>query len=467
MKNTMKRNIKIILFLSIGFLLLFLSVQIFAQEEQATRAISSREMAELEKEFTDVREMLSSFREYFNKKLSGFEIKRKKYFNGNLLWDHICLAQEKADKLDKAYISLLDKTYSYADYILEEEGNTALKRLTYKYLGIPGVTIKNYHLEEGSILEKIHGILYEVERAWFGAQSYQKIVLAAQEQENTINDLLNTLDERLIEVEGVLNRSIERNNEIYIDNMREIIEKHITNDDVLKYAIRTISEEEREAIGLLIEKNNLKASKLELAVGIRKYLIEENYKNVPSVFKSLKAGVLETWGAKELEKKVGSKYEQLIKDFPIIRNGRYVSPKYTIRKIMRLTPLMVVGAVLTAGAITEIRSNNSFSKKSLCARKMKNLKEKIDRGEASFVESAVYYSDEASSSIISKDASHLINAISLALAVKQANKDFDIIAQSIQTEVGNKYAVVSEKEIENSFDMFYNKAIQRVDGGLI
>ena len=463
----MERSMKAVLFLLFVFLLFFLSGQIFAQEIQADRAVSSIKMAELEKEFTEVREMLLSFRDYFNQKLSGFKLKKGQYFNGNLFWDNLGTAQKKIAKLDEAYINLLDKTYSYADYILNEEGNTALKRLTYKYLGTPGVTVKNYHLQEGAILEKIRDVLNELDKTWFSAKSYEEIFRTVKNREKIINDLVTALDTRLTEVEGVFNRSLERNNAIYYDNMQEIIEKHITRDNVLNYTFKVISQEDREAIGLLIKKNNLEVSKLELAAGIRKYLIKNGYKNVSPVFKLLKAGVLETWEAKEFETIINSKYANLMEDFPLIRNGRYVSPEYTIRRIMRLPPLMVLGAVLTAGAITEIKSNNRFSRGSVNVRMMKELKEKIENGEASLTETAVYYSDESSSSVVSKDANHLINAINLALAVKQANEDFDIISRSIQTEVGKKYVTVSEEEIENSFNIFYDKAIQRVEDGLI
>ncbi len=462
MKNFMKKKIKKILSSALSLMLLT-SIQVFAQEVQVQRAISESEMLELEKEFTDVREMLLSFRDYFDKKLAGFKMKKGQYFNGYLFWENLGTAQEKIAKLDEAYINLLDKTYSYADYILDEESKTALDRLTYKYLGTPGVTVKNYHLKEGAMLEKIRGVLNGLDKIWFSAKSYEKIFEAAKKQESVINDLVSALDTRLTEVRGVFDRSAERNNAIYIDNTQEIFEKHIVNDDVLNRIFRVVSKEDREAIGLLINKNNLKASKLELAAGIRKYLIKNGYKNVSPVFKLLKAGVLETWEAKEFEKTVGSKYAQLMEDLPIMRNGRYVPLKYTIRRIMRLTPLMVVGAVLTAGAVTEIKSDNRFSKGSVNVRKMKELKEKIENGEASLTEAAVYYSDESSSSVVGRNPEHLINGITIALAAKQADKDFDIIAQNVQIE----YSKMTEQKVKNKFYIFYESSVSKVTGDIM
>ena len=453
MKNFMKKKTKKILSLIISFVLLT-SIHVSAQEVQTQRAISESKMLELEKEFYNVREILLSFRNDFNKKLSGFRIKR--VTDTHLFWDHIGLVQEKIDKLDKSYINFLDKTYSYTDYIFEEEGKTALERSTYKYLGTPGVYVKNYHLEEGAMLEKMRGMIDELEQTWFKAENFEDILAMAKEQEIVVNDLVNALDKRLTEVKGVLERSISKNNEIYINNMTEIIEKHITREDVLKRTIVKISPAEREAIGLFLKNNNLKASKIELAKGIRKYAIAMGKKDVPSVFKLLKSGVLNTLEAREFNETVQSKYGKLIDDFQIFRNNKYVSPQWTIRRILRTTPVMIVGAVLTVGAITEIMSNNSFNKNSVWAGRMSKLDSKIKQGKASFAESVLYYADESSLSVINKDTEHLINAINLALALKQADQDFEIIVHNIEAELQKGYKSSLEDDMQNSLDKHYN-----------
>lgn len=461
-ENFMIEKIKKILCFAISFVLLALNVQVFAQEVQVERAIPENKMLELTKEFHNVREMLLSFRNTFIDKLSRLKkIKGRKH--SSKFFENIGLAQEELAKLDEAYIDLLDKTYSYTDYIFEEEGKTALDRLTYKYLGTPGVTIKNYHLKEGAMLEKMRGMLDELEKTWFSAEYFYEIASKAREQETVINDLVTALDERLTEVENVFQRSLVRNNKIYTDNLLEIAENHITREDILKRTIRVIPKEDREAIGLFIKSSNLKASKIELAKGIRNYLVIIGRKDVSPVFKLLQRGVYNTWEAEEFNKAVKSKYGALLDDFPILNNGKCAHPKYTIRRIMRATPIMIVGAVLTAAAITEIRSDNRFLNNSIGAKKMNEIRKKIENNTASFAETVIYYSDESSSSVVNKDTKHLINAINLALAVKQAKKDFSLISNNIDRELQNKYSMLLEQDIQDDFDKSYNSATKKTE----
>lgn len=464
----MRLNTKKLLCLLISSVLFTSNIQVFAQEVQVTKAISANEIKELDNQFAEVGKMLSSLRNTFNKKLLGLgKLNQPEYYKNRLFFENIGLAQEKIEQLDKAYINLLDKTYSYTDYIFEEEGKTALERLTYKYLGTPGLSVKNYHLEEGARLEKIRGILEGLEKTWFDASTFNEIMVTTKNQENVMNDLVTYLEQRLTEVHEVFNRTAQRNEEIYINNTAEIFEKHITQDDVLKRAIRVIPQEDREAIGLFLKSDNLKASKIELAKGIRRYAEAIGNKNIPSVFNLLKRGVYNTAEAKEFNKAVKSKYENLLDDFPIFHNGRYISPQWTIRRMMRSAPLMVLGTVLTISVITEVRNDNSFDNNSFGIRKMKNLKSKIEKGDASFTEALMFYSDDSSFSAVNKDPNHLINAISLALATKQAEKDFDIIAPNIESELKKKYSDISMQEVQDNFNLLYDLAVKKIEDDII
>ena len=458
-ENIMKK----ILCFTLSFVLLISNAQVFAQNAEVQRVISTQEMNKILDDITKMRKELETFNRNFIEVLDRSETNVQNYFKG------IQFIDEEANKLSKAYASVLDRSYSYASYISVEKGKTALERLTYQYIGAPELLVRNHHLDESILLNKITGTVENLGNAWINQTALEELIKTAQKDEPMIKDLITALDKRLISLREVIVQSIHTNNEIYEDTIREVIRKYITQKDVLYTAMRTIPEEELRVIGLIAEYNARKASDLKITWNMWRYLKKMGMKNRPSIFRIFKNVATDNWVLKKFDPFLSEnyKYKKVIEDFPILQNGKYVPSKYTIRKVLRLTPLVIIGVVLTAGAITEIHSDNSFAQGTLGARKMKELKNKIASGEASFTEAMVYYSDERSTSVVNNDPEHLINAINLSLAVVQADKDFDRIAQIVQNEVGNEYGALSKEEVQNSFNMSYDKAIQQVSENMI
>lgn len=462
----MKQKTNKYFYLILSFIVLTLSVSVFAQEVKLTKPLPDESVFDLGKKIDNVRDMLATLKTDYINNLSNCKIKEMTY-QTRYFWDDIGIAQERVEKLSKAYAPLFDEVYSYTDYLFQEMEKTALERATQRYLDTPKISIKNYHLEEEAIFQKMQKLLESLEKAWFREYSFKKVVKIAKQQEPVINDLISALDDRLKNLKVIAERNINRNTEIYANNMSEVIAKHITQEDVLGAVLKRIPKEEREAIGLFIKIDNLKASNIEISKGIRNYLVKIGRKDVPSTFKLFRSGVLNSLELKDFKETVSSKWGDFIDDFPVFRKGKYVSPQYTIRRLLRSAPLLAVGVVLTAATITEIINDNIFPQGAFGARKIYEIQKKIDSNDSSFTEAVLFYSDERSSSLVRTNPLHLINALTLALVVKQADEDFNLITKSVQTEMSGKYTKMYEQEVKDNFDIYYNTLVQKVGNGII
>ena len=140
--------------------------------------------------------------------------------------------------------------------------------------------------------------------------------------------------------------------------------------------------------------------------------------------------------------------------FPAFPKGNPQRVALLGRKAIRSTPLLIIGAFLTAAVITEVRSNNSFFAQTLGPRAMKGIADKIENGTSSISEEIAFYNSPVSDSFIENDPVHTINAINLSLAIGQLYENFDTVDQLFVEEEKSLAYNEASKEIQNQLDEY-------------
>ena len=463
----MIKKIKSVLSLTLSFIFLFLNLNVFAQEVQVESTIPYEEMQRLEREFNNAREMLDAYRS---------QLKQFKYIDGMIssprsnIIHRVKPALEETTKLEEEIISLLREVDGFDTYISSQKEVPVLERLAYKYNAQkPNILFESQFLEEGAAFNKISDGISKLDKlANTEGVIAKQIMDEGEKQVQMFEDVCNYLSSRLDLAEEQAIKATKANSELYEQTMKLIQIAGITEDDIIEQAIRTIPEEDLKMIGLVKEVEAGKAGTLEIAYKLKRHLRKIGAKDQPSLFKLIRQVARNSW-----YKRVPGvyltdnypKYANIIENFPILENGKYVNPKYTIRRIIKAGPIIVIGAVLTAVTITEITSDNNFSEETRSYRYMAKLQKRVEIGEASFMESMVYYTDERSKSEMVKNPRHATNLINLALAVNNAEKDFDMVAKDLETEYA--YQAQADEDVQNSFDVYYNSTIQKVGEGMI
>lgn len=470
----MKEKMKKILCIVLSSFLLLPNTTIFAQEVEVEKIVWDSYSSYLKENAAQIKNKLSNLREMFAQlKYSEHMIYSPK---ANVL-HRINPILRELNGLEDFYKVFIIEAVNIDTHVSLEAQKTMLERLAYKYTdglrSMPGVGTYGpvYLLEEEAAFTKIReGIKELSELAKREGVIDRDIIKACDQKVEMLDNALKYLDKNIEIEERILDKSLTRSDNIYLETIEWIKKAGITNEDIMRQAIKTIPEEDLKLIGLALEiKAGKRVNPFRIAIAMKNQLRKIGVKNQPSFFTLLKRATIDSYYRKlykthpENILNRPSQYKKLIEDFPIVQNGRVVNPKYTMRKLLRTSPLLIIGVALTAGAIMEMRTDNRFDVNSRGVRKIGELRNKVKEGSASFMETMMYYTDARTESDFEEDNPHqTANLIKMALAVNTAEKDFDNIAKDIQDEVGNEYAEVSQEEIQNNFDMLYDRNIQQI-----
>ncbi len=448
----MKEKIKKYLCLMLSFVFVLSNCQLFAQNipsEMATvnPAISEATIADMEKELSNLQSDFGNLKRYINQLFGDIKhaegsISAEKVFN-KLLED-----------FEKPYAEFIKEVNIYDSYITVEAQKTPMERLAYKYTGRNPLRTKMSITREGVEYSKLRDYVeYVLKKYRTTGVNFRSEV---QQIQGKVNDILNCIEGRLALAEKQIKRTAIKNEEIY-NLERAAVKIGITNDDVLKYAMRTIDKNDLQLIGLIKSAEVGKTNRLGMALGLKKYLRAVGSRRA----KAPLLGMIRKISYRSLKSNMNPKYSELLKDFPIVdASGKYIKPKYTIKNALKAAPIAVLGAVLTANLITEIKSDNSFGLESVGPMKMPEIQKDIETGKAGIADAFMFYSNDVSDSVVESNPEHLRNAINLGLALKEADDNFD--------EIDNLLAEVSledygfKNKVQADFDIQLNKAFDRI-----
>ena len=171
---------------------------------------------------------------------------------------------------------------------------------------------------------------------------------------------------------------------------------------------------------------------------IRRYLRTTNPNNSPvfSFFRLLR----ELRGMNMVEREnyvayltdLKSGHKQLLQDIGTLEGSTV--RKLTVKKMMKIAPMLIIGTILVATTITEVNAQNKFSNQTMSHRNLKNISDNIKKGDVSLTEAMEYYSNPASESEIVKDIDHAFNFALLAEAKSAAENDIAIIEDIINND---------------------------------
>lgn len=330
-----------------------------------------------------------------------------------------------------SYNNFIREVNTYQTYITSEAQKTHMERLAAKYTQ-RGRSVEQfavgYALEEGAVLSKVDIGVQELLLTFPSGNGvhYRGDVDAMYKE---VEAALNHVEERLNLAENQINRITTGNEEIQSKLLKFLKESGTTTNDVIKYAMKTIPEEDLQFLALVKESEIGKVSKLRMASKYREYLraIRSRSKDARSSLIRL----MRTINPEKLHARAYKQgYENLLNDFPVLPTQKgYKNISKLGRKALKATPLLAMGAVLTAAMIVEVKSDNSFLYNTIGPRKMGEIARKIenDSDELSIAQYEAYYNSKESEQKIDRDVRHLANLINLTIATGKANEDFDII----------------------------------------
>lgn len=340
------------------------------------------------------------------------------------------------EKFQKPYEDFIVGINSYDAYLNNELGkilkNPArgpMERLAQKYTN-RGSSVehfaKGYALEEGSVFLKMReNIEYVLSRWKTSGVNYRTDV---QVYENQVNAALNHIETRLDMAQNKIVNVWEHNGQLY-NRLAEFVEQSgTTTDDVVRYILKNIPEEDLKFLGLVKETEVRNVSKLRMAKGYRDYL-----RAIGSRSREARSGLIRlmrTINPDRLHARAYKEgYETLLSNFPILPQMEYRRISRLGRKAIKEGPLLIIGAVLVAGLIVEVNSNNSFFADSLGPRAMRNIADKIDSNsdDLSQSEYLAFYNSGWSDRRIETNIKDFSNLINLTIAAGRAEEDFDVI----------------------------------------
>ena len=436
----MKQKMKKCLCLILSFVFVLSNCQLFAQNVPVAEApIEQFVVDNLQGELKYYREQLAYMRNTVSRIFGG-----SKHAEINL--DFVREYQTLAKNF-KEYKNFIMGVNTYDTYIARESHVTHMDMLAEKYMHkrptMEQLTAA-YPLEEGAVFQKVEDGINEV------VAKYRTRGVNFQDEVNAIyarvEASLNHIEERLSLAENQLNRVTKGNDEIQRNLLKFLEESGTTTDDVVKYALQNISEHDLKYLALVKETEVRNVSKLRMAKQYRDYL-----RFIRSGSKDAKTGLIRLMRTIDPEKlharayKQG--YEDLLHDFPVFPEKGYKNVAKLGRKALRAMPLMIVGAVLTAAAIVEVKSDNSYLDQTIGVRKMSEIARKIETNsdELSFGEYAAYYNSPISDSKIETDVRHFANLINLNIAAGRAKEDFNTI-DNLLVEAEKSLALADENE---------------------
>ena len=202
-------------------------------------------------------------------------------------------------------------------------------------------------------------------------------------------------------------------------------------------------------------------TRLQMAKELRKYLTAIGSKRANSPI----LGLMRHASYKTLKSNLTPKTEKFIKDFPeLLEEGSTVSSRVA-KKGLRVGPLAVVGVLLTAALITEVRSDNHFGVETVSNRQLVNLQRSIDNGTAGDADIVMFYSNPQSDKLTAEDTKHFIKSITLAMNLEEAEKNFDVIDNILSEEaLAANYDIDAEfqNELDEQLSTISDKVLQDV-----
>lgn len=445
--DAMKQKMKKCLCLMLSFVFVFSNCQLFAQKVPAAEAPIDQFVVEnMQNEINYYREQLNLMKE---KVYCIFGDAKHAEIRMDLVTEY-----KKLIGNFNSYKDFISGVNTYDTYIAREAQITDMDRLADKYMHRKLAVeqfLREYPLEEGAVFQKAEEGVDEV------VAKYRTIGVNFQDEVNEIykrvEASLNYIEERLNLAENQINRIAKGNEEIYKKLLQFLEESGTTTDDIVKYAMKHIPEDDLKFLALTKETELGKVSKLRMAKQYRDYL-----RKIGSRSKEARSSLIRLMRNIDPEKlharayKAG--YEDLLHDFPVLPENGYKNISKFGRRALSSMPLLVVGVVLLSAAIVEVKSDNSYLDQTLGVRKMSEIAKKIETNsnELSIGEYAAYYNSPISDSKIIKDVRHLANLINLNIAAGKATEDFNTIDNLLLQEEKSLTLLDENEYIQKTLD---------------
>lgn len=428
MKKIIKK-LKKCLCLTLSIFLLASNVQVFGQEIPIMSYIES--MSEFDKDIESLRKIFQGIEEHY--------ANPKKALGG--LWSHFF---DYARDFETKYTNFMNvniKNYEYIkEYAINNNYEDIVKILSEEQSFIDQKIIKLEELlPKDAVQIKVSGTRSErlIEEA--KSKKYSAYSIGYDE---TVAVWIK--DEDVVKIKGYIEHyreEIERMSKIGNLNTKvrnQIVREHITPADILEYTYKTgMLPKEKAGVKLTLEAMDADVSVASLVKSIRSYLTEfgtkikdVKYYPVASLTRELNGMTLaeRTQYVNELtELNSGSK--AFIKDLNELDRPtkRYVGKSITKGN----WALPLIGSILVAATITELRAENNFS----ASANLPLMKKKIEDGEASPAEKWQFYTNKRTEELVKTDPVHTLNFVQLA---SQAYQEEQALEEKVAEEENNK-----------------------------
>ncbi|MBO4708019.1 MAG: hypothetical protein J5594_05655 [Elusimicrobiaceae bacterium] len=351
-------------------------------------------------------------------------------------------------EVEELYPSVVNRTLAYNKYLnapwLDGTGGVetiigrTAREYTYK---APRLVVNNrYALEEGATIRAIREEVSKV----VGPQSVNYAANTAKIQEK-VKIALNFLEERIDFYDHMLKGNV-RAQEVLAGRVDQLIaEGVITRERIIDYVVENMNPEELRFIEVLKE---VKAGGL-TSDAIKKSLIRIAAKKA----KSPMLGLMRNVSYETLKSKLTPKTKKFIKNFPeLLEEGNTTISSRIAKRGLKVGPIAVISALLTAALITEVRNDNHFGVETVSNSRLANIQRSIDKGIAGDADEIMFYSHPQSDGLTEKDTKHFIKSITLAMNLEEAEKNFDMIDNILSEEALALSNEGVNEELQNKLD---------------
>lgn len=319
------------------------------------------------------------------------------------------------------------------------------------------VILKEEGKEANQVVNLYHGMFIQNK---YGRVSHPCWVVTDKNDMEIIKEALDYFKLRLEEIYDLVKLTKTKQN--------QFIRRTVTPQKVMEYAYAHMRPSERVAINLVVSTTKPDITLRQMIKFMRKYLINFHIKTNINIFNRFFPKVL----SKKLIKMLPEERETfIISHLTEIKPGskkflsdlRRSDMLIAGKNISKISPLLIIGAVLTVGTITEVSANNNFNNVyTVSVRDLGKIKTKIENGNASLQEQWFFYTDERNEDLIEKDPVHTLKFVELVKDVIEA-EELLLEAEKEYKEQQNK---VIEKTIENSILKNYLKQESKTDFGV-
>ncbi len=309
------------------------------------------------------------------------------------------------------------------------------------------VVNNRYALEEGAAIKAIREEIGKV--IDLGPEGVHYAANTAK-VEKQMQMTLNFLNERIEYYDYILKRNTKAQKVLTgrVDDL--IAEGVITRERIINYVIENMKPEEVRLVEVLKQAKAGGMTRLQMASELRKYLTAIGSKRAKSPI----LGLMRKASYKTLKSNLTPKTQKFIKDYPeLLEEGNTAIPSRIAKKGLRVGPVAVIGALLTAALITEIKSDNHFGVETVSNRQLVNLQRSIDNGTAGDADIVMFYSNPQIDSLTNKDTKHFIKSFNLLMDLEEAEKNFDVIDNILSDEaLAANYDINANEKVQNELD---------------